>query len=264
MLNLGIEALSSFPQTAEPNLPGQLVGYAVGVILSFIFLALVIRPSETNKRLRYLALCGLVWNACGLSSYVVHIMGTSSWIEHLADVMKSGVGKLWPVTAVAVWLNNDALSPVRRKLGKWLLGFSVATGTLLFLAQFGWFWQMFDWDWRIFQDSAARYEFIHTCSDYYALAVVGSGAWLLLAGQVHSWFQKLAVTSILLGLTISRVCSVLHAHLMLPAGIDSVVVTLEQQSIILAVIGGVFYFARFRALDVFVKLSLRVRSEERR
>jgi two-component system LytT family sensor kinase len=51
---------------------------------------------------------------------------------------------------------------------------------------------------------------------------------------------------------------VLHAFFPIPLGVDSVVVTLEQQSIILAVIGGLFYFARFRALDVFVKISLRV------
>jgi two-component system LytT family sensor kinase len=88
--------------------------------------------------------------------------------------------------------------------------------------------------------------------------MVGGGAWLLLAGQVHGWFQKLAVTSILLGLIINTICTVLHAYFLLPLGVDSVVVTLEQQSIILAVIGGLFYFARFRALDVFVKLSLRV------
>jgi two-component system, LytTR family, sensor kinase len=250
--------MSIFPQTAEPSLAGQLVGYAVGMILSFIFLALVTRPSEMNKRLRYLALCGLVWNACGLTSNLVHITGTSSWIEHLADLMKSGVGKLWPVSAVAVWLNNDALSPTRRKLGRWLLGLSIATGTLLFLAQFGWFWQMFHWDWQILKDDAARYEFIRNCSAYNALAIVGGGAWLLLAGQVHGWFQKLAVTSILLGLIINTICTVLHAYFLLPLGVDSVVVTLEQQSIILAVIGGLFYFARFRALDVFVKLSLRV------
>jgi two-component system LytT family sensor kinase len=257
-VNLGIEALSIFPQTAEPNLAGQLVGYGVGTILSCLFLALVTRPSESNKRLRYLALCGLVWNACGLASYVVHVMGASSSIEYLADVTKFGVGKLWPVTAVAVWLNNDALSPTRRNRGKWLLGLSIATGTLLFLAQFGWFWQMFHWDWQILRDSAARYELIRNLGAYNALAVVGSGAWLLLAGQVHGWFQKLAVASILLGLTINTVCAALHAYLLLPHGVDSVVVTLEQQSIILAVIGGLFYFARFRALDVFVKLSLRV------
>jgi len=63
------------------------------------------------------------------------------------------------------------------------------------------------------------------------------------------------VTSILLGLIINTICAVLHAYFLLPLGVDSVVVTLEQQSIILAVIGGLFYFARFRALDVFVKLS---------
>jgi two-component system LytT family sensor kinase len=250
--------MSIFPQTAEPNLAWQLVGYGVGTILSFLFLALVTRPSETNKRLRYLALCGLVWNGCGLVTYVAHIMGASPWIEHLADVTKFGVGKLWPVSAVAVWLNNDALSPTRRKLGKWLLGLSIVTGTLLFLAQFGWPWQMFHWDWQILRDDAARYAFIRNCSAYNAFAVVGGGAWLLLPGQVHGWFQKLAVTSILLGLTINSVCAVLHAYLQLPPGVDSVVVTLEQQSIILAVIGGLFYFARFRALDVFVKLSLRV------
>jgi two-component system LytT family sensor kinase len=257
-VNLGIEALSIFPQTAEPNLAGQLVGYGVGTILSSLFLALVTRPSESNKRLRYLALCGLVWNACGLASYVAHVMGASSSIEHLADATKFGVGKLWPVSAVAVWLNNDALSPTRRKLGRWLLGLSIATGTLLFLAQFGWFWQMFNWDWRILQDSSARYDLIRNCSDFNALGVVGVGAWILLAGQVHGWFQKLAVASILLGLTISSLCAVLHTYFLLPLGVDSVVVTLEQQSIILAVIGGLFYFARFRALDVFVKLSLRV------
>ena len=257
-MNLGIEALSIFPQTAEPNLAGQLIGYGVGTILSSLFLALVTRPSESNKRLRYLALCGLVWNACGLASYVVHVIGASSSIEHLADVTKFGVGKLWPVSAVAVWLNNDALSPTRRKLGKWLLGLSIATGTILFLAQFGWFWQMFPWDWQILLDSTARYELIRNLAAYNALAVVGAGAWLLLAGQVHGWFQKLAVASILLGLTISSLCAVLHTYFLLPLGIDSVVVTLEQQSIILAVIGGLFYFARFRALDVFVKLSLRV------
>jgi two-component system, LytTR family, sensor kinase len=257
-VNLGIEALSIFPQTAEPNLAGQLVGYGVGTILSSLFLALVSRPSESNKRLRYLALCGLVWNACGLASYVVHVMGASSSIEHLADLTKFGVGKLWPVSAVAVWLNNDALSLTRRKLGKWLLGLSIATGALLFLAQFGWFWQMFPWDWQILRDSTARYELIRNLGAYNALAVVGAGAWLLLAGQVHGWFQKLAVTSILLGLTINTVCAALHAYLLLPLGVDSVVVTLEQQSIILAVIGALFYFARFRALDVFVKLSLRV------
>jgi len=257
-VNLGIEALSIFPQTAEPNLAGQLVGYGVGTILSSLFLALVTRPSESNKRLRYLALCGLVWNACGLASYVVHVMGVSSSIEHLADLTKFAVGKLWPVSAVAVWLNNDALSPTRRKLGKWLLGLSIATGALLFLAEFGWFWQMFPWDWQILRDGTARYGLIRNLAAYNALAVVGAGAWLLLAGQVHGWFQKLAVASILLGLTISSLCAMLHTYFLLPLGVDSVVVTLEQQSIILAVIGGLFYFARFRALDVFVKLSLRV------
>jgi two-component system LytT family sensor kinase len=245
----------------DPNLVGELVGYGVGAILALLLLMLVAHSSERKQTPRvFLAVCALVWNLGGLVRYGVIVAGgaNNDFALQLTNAVTFSIAGLWPVCAVAVWLDNDALSKVRRQLGTWLYGISIATGWLITLAQVGSIWIFLRPESGGFSREFLKSDFIRECSSYNALLIIGMSAWLLLRGQLVGWLQKLSVTAILLGVAISTASIVSHVFFHLPTSIDHAAVILKHQSLMLTVIGSLFYFARFRSLDVFVKLSLRV------
>jgi len=62
----------------------------------------------------------------------------------------------------------------------------------------------------------------------------------------------------ILGLSLSSASAILGAYVSLPPGMARAVRIARFQSIVLVVIGSLFYFSRFRAADLFAKWAVRL------
>jgi signal transduction histidine kinase len=184
--------------------------------------------------------------------------GNNKSLVDLTETVRFGIAGVWPMSLVAVWLEHDHLPARRRSLGRWLFRFSIATAILLFLAKFASLWIVP----RLHPDSILKNvlqsEIVNEGAAYNGLLVTAVGAWTLTRGQLHGWFQKLSVSAIFTGLSISTTSIILHDYVSLPPSIDSVVMVFKHQGFTLTVIGSLFYFARFRAADLFIKRTLRL------
>jgi hypothetical protein len=60
------------------------------------------------------------------------------------------------------------------------------------------------------------------------------------------------------GLFLSSVSAALDAYVFLPLALAHIIRIARFQSIVLVVIGSLFYFSRFRAADIFAKQAMRV------
>lgn len=246
-------------QVPDLNLIAQLVGYGIGAILSFFLLWLAARSSEKGRIPRIVfAGCALVWNLGSLIGYGVLIGGAGGSVFQLTETLKFATAGVWPASAVAVWLDNDALAFSRHRLGNKLFCLSIGTAILIFATQVGSLLVLPRLQPDAFLKNLLESSFVNEAASYNGFVVVTAGVWLLLRGQLQGWFQRLSVAAILGGLGLSVVSMILHNYFSIPSSLDAWAVVLKHQGITLALMGSLFYFARFRALDVFVKLSLRV------
>jgi two-component system LytT family sensor kinase len=252
----------SYPElSVVPGVVAELAGYAVGAVLSLLLLRLAGHSSDRrNTPQILLGLCALTWNLGGLVKYWAVITGAtrSAPAILLISAVTFSAAAFWPASGLAIWLDNASLSEDRLRSGKRLLRVSLASGALIALFQFAQVWSFFRPLHNSVLQEALQSDFIRRSTAYNAFLIFGAGAWLLVRGQPLGRLQKLSVAAVLVGITISSASIVARAFFHLPAPFHQAAVVLEHQSIILVVIGSLFYLARFRSLDVFVKWSLRV------
>jgi two-component system, LytTR family, sensor kinase len=99
---------------------------------------------------------------------------------------------------------------------------------------------------------------VHKALSYNGFLVIGAGVLLLVRNQGQGRFQQLATWTMLAGLSIGTASLVARDFFTLPPSIRSLLLLAKEQGVTLILIGSLFYFARFRAVDVFLKLSLRL------
>jgi two-component system, LytTR family, sensor kinase len=84
------------------------------------------------------------------------------------------------------------------------------------------------------------------------------GAFLLIRGRLKGASDRIYLVLTLVGLWGSTVAILLLEHASFPPRIESLLVIAKEQAPFLAVLGALFYFARFRSAGVLIKFSLRL------
>lgn len=236
-----------------------IVGCGVGAILALFLASMASRSQEKGRRARILyAACALVFCLCGVMAGAFSLTGKIPALSDATGMVRLTAAALWPMSAIGMWLDDDGLSAQRHRLGKFLFRFALLSAVLLVLAGVVTTWLVP----HLHADAVLRKVLlmhrVHGAASYSGFFAIGAGVWLLVRSRGQGRFQQFAVWTMLAGLSIGVASIVVCGLFALPPPTRSLVLLAKEQGVILILIGSLFYFARFRAADVFLKLSLRL------
>jgi two-component system LytT family sensor kinase len=252
--------MDALEQLSTVNLIAQAYGFAIGTVLATLLLILVWRSGGTDRRPRFLfAACILIANASGLAKNLVLALDASRATALAWQIRSIGfiAAAFVPLSIMIIWRDN-AVSRVRRKVGDVLVIYAASSGLLIATGlAFGTFVHAASLPASILgflrnQDSVGN------LAIYNGLLLVVLGAIFLLPGTLDDLTNRVAVALIVAGLALSSVSAVLDAYVSLPAALAHIFRIARFQSIVLVIIGSLFYFSRFRAADVFAKQAVRL------
>ena len=251
---------SAMVPLSTTELVGQTYGFAVGTTLAMLLLSLVHRSGGRDRSPRFLfAACILIANGAGLAKNIALLLGCThqcALVQQIRSVGFSAAAML-PLSFLMIWRDNAA-SNARRKVGDALVYYAASSGALIaLLLTLGAWGQTFHshegWQqWLLNQDSVGNLTF------YNGLALLVIGGIVLLPGTMNNITDRLAVTLMFTGLSLSSASAVLENHQSFPAALARILDVTKFQSVVLVVIGALFYFSRFRAADIFAKQALRL------
>jgi len=244
----------------EANILAQTFGFAIGTALSALLLILVYRSGGRSRGPRFLfAGCILIANSAGLLKNFAFLAdpSLSLIVEYRIRSIGFAAGALCPCGIVSVWRTN-ATSSFRRRAGNWLVRYAVISGALIAIAVIAGSW--------IFTQSMpipelhllANQDAIGNLAIYNGLAMLVLGGFVLLPGTLKGPTDQIAVALMITGLLVSAAgaAGMFFLH---PSGVVAHLAQVARfQSIILLVMGVLFYFSHFRAADVFAKFALRL------
>lgn len=237
----------------------RVVGCAVAAILALFLATLAWRSQEQGRGARILfAACALVFSICGVMNGAFALIGSTPELMDATGLVRLTAAALWPMSAIGMWLHDEGLPTRRRHLGNLLFHCATVTAGLIVLAGFATVWLVP----RLHADAALRdvllmYR-VHGAASYNSFTAIGAGVLLLVRKQEQGRFQRFSVWTMLAGLSIGAACIGACGSLALPPSTRSLVLLAKEQAVTVVLIGSLFYFARFRAVDVFLKLSLRL------
>ena len=195
-------------------------------------IGLVWRSGGTDSRPRFLfAACILIANGSGLTKNVALELGVPL---RSAAVWQIKSSRLYRGCDAAVehcdhiWRNNAA-SRVRRRMGDALAIYAASSGLLIGAVLALGTWTALHQD---FAGSLARI--------YNGLLVIVLGAIFLLPGTLDNVTDRVAVSLMMIGLSLSSASELLGAYVSLPAGMARAVRIARLQSLVLVVIGSLF------------------------
>jgi two-component system LytT family sensor kinase len=237
----------------------RVVSCGVGAILALFLASLASRSQEQGRRARILyATCALVFYICGVMNGGFALVASNATLIDMTGLLRLTAAALLPMTAIGMWLDDDSLSTQRLRFGKLLFRVATVSAVVIILVGVVTVWIVP----RLHADATLRSVLlmhrVHAAASYNAFAVIAVGVWLLVRKQGQGRFQQFAVWTMLAGLFIGTVSIVLCDFFAMRPTIRSMVLLAKEQGVTLILIGSMFYFARFRAVDVFLKLTLRV------
>lgn len=157
-----------------------------------------------------------------------------------------------PYCILLVW-ERDAVTEVRHRIGRYLALYACLSGLLIGIALILGAWASF-WlnrtptlQFLLNQDAVGNLTF------YNGLMLFLLGGLALLPGTLERTIDRVAVTLMLSGLLLSTVSTIVAMNVQPAGALTRILDVARFQSIILLVIGVVFYFSRFRAADIFAK-----------
>jgi two-component system LytT family sensor kinase len=101
-------------------------------------------------------------------------------------------------------------------------------------------------------------DFVGNLTIYNGLLLILLGAIFLLPGTLDNLTDRVAISLMIAGLFLSSLSAALDAYVSLPTTLAHIIRIARFQSIVLVVIGSLFYFSRFRAADIFAKQAMRL------
>src|ERR1700722_8012596 len=234
-------------QLSTASLAGQTYGFAIGTALAALLLVLVCRSGGVDRRPRFLfAVCILIANCSGLAKNIALLLGfshQSNLVQQIRSVGFSAAAML-PLSILVIWRNN-AISTARRRIGNALVYYAAVSGVLIAIALTGWTW-------------GHAHRSIANLTFYNGLLLIVLGGIVLLPGTLGNTLDRVAVTLMITGLSLSSAGAILDDFVSLPASFAPMIEMLKFQSTGLVVVGALFYFSRFRAADMFAKQALRL------
>jgi two-component system LytT family sensor kinase len=231
-------------------LVSELLGFGTGSVLSILLLLLARRAAHRSPGSTLLGLCALVWNIFGLLMILLILSGMpgNSLAVNLARSAYLSAGALFPVSFLRLWSRPLPAGSWQSRVNRWLNRIAnwdaVALVVLLFACPF------LESDW-------VRKETSHFCS-LNASILLTIGAFTLVRGRLRAAADRIYLTLTLLGLWAATVSIFTLEQFRVPSRLEMVLVVTAEQAPFLAVLGAMFFFARFRSSDVLIKWSLRV------
>jgi two-component system LytT family sensor kinase len=242
------------------ELVGQTYGFAIGTTLAMLLLSLVYRSGGRDRRPRFLfAACILIANGAGLAKNVALLLGcthTCVLVQQIRSVGFSAAAML-PLSIVMIWRDN-AVSNTRRKAGTALMYYAACSGFLIALSLILGAWGNTYFSRTPVLRPLQNHDLIGNLTFYNGLALIIAGGMALLPGTLNNITDRVAVILMVAGLTLSSASAVLENFHTIPAPLPRIVDVTKFQSVVLVVIGALFYFSRFRAADIFAKQALRL------
>ena len=247
-------------QLSTAGLIGQTYGFAVGTALATLLLVLVWRSGGTGRRPRFLfAACILIANVSGLAKNIALELNVSPKSLLAGQIRSIGfiAAAMLPLSIIIIW-KNDAVSRVRKTIGGALAIYAASSGLLIAgcLAVGSWLPAFISSDsmfhFLLDQDSVGN------LTIYNGLLLISLGAILLLPGTLDNLTDRVAISLMISGLFFSSVSAFLDVYVSMPTALTHVIRVARFQSVVLVIIGSLFYFSRFRAADIFAKQAMRL------
>jgi two-component system LytT family sensor kinase len=247
------------PRLASAWLPqdtvlfAQLAGYGFSVVLAVLLAALVWRDAGVGWRARVLfAVCGLAWTLGGLKQFALQAAGVpdSSAVAAWTLCVTYGAASVWPLALPLLWETHAKLSRREAAASAWLVRLATVTAIALIigfvLATHGFAIGISDQALRILVA--------------YNAAVVLAAATALVFRHLETRLERVAVLMMPLGPVLTILGHHAQAAGFLPAQLSAWAGVAAKQSILLTIIGALFYLGRFRGLDRFAKRALHIKA----
>jgi two-component system LytT family sensor kinase len=254
MNEVGIENASLLDPAADELLASNVVSAGIGIALSALLLLFILRSSRRGRSARLIfPSCALLWNLLSLvKGYGLAVgLSSGSLAAGLTEAFSTSVVAVWPLS-ILMW-RSDNLSLLRKRLGNWLIGIAVAIAMYFSGAAFLSVW--------LTHFGGAKHSFVFLREDltaYSGLAIMAAGACLFLPGLYRDRSSRVSILIIFSALGMACIGMVLHDYGHLPPALERLVVIFKTKSLNVMILGVLFYSARFRASDIFVRISLRV------
>jgi two-component system LytT family sensor kinase len=252
--------MGAMQQLSAAELIGQTYGFGIGTALAALLLVLVWRSGGTDRRPRFLfAACILIANSSGFAKNVALELGVSPQSALVGQIRSVGfmAAAMLPLSIVIIWSNN-AVSRVRRRIGDALVVYATSSGLLIAAGLALGTWILPSGSHGSVLRMLLKQDLVGNLTIYNGLLSILLGAIFLLPGTLDNLTDRVAVSLMIAGLSLSSVSAILDAYVSLPTAMARVVRIARFQSIVLVVIGSLFYFSRFRAADLFAKLAVRL------
>lgn len=252
--------MGALDQLSIAGLIGQTYGFAVGTALATLLVALVWSSGGADRRPRFLfAVCILIANLSGLAKNIALTLNVSPKSLLAGQIRSVGfiAAAMLPLSIMIIWRNN-AVSAMRRRIGNGLVVYALSSGLLI-----GGCLALGTWIPALLTSSSTfqlllNQDFVGNLTIYNGFLLILLGASFLLPGTLDNLTDRVAISLMTGGLFLSSLSAALEGYVSLPTTLAQVVRIARFQSIVLLLIGSLFYFSRFRAADIFAKQAMRL------
>jgi two-component system LytT family sensor kinase len=232
-------------------LVAELLGFGAGAVLSTLLALLVRRSPHNSPGTRLLVFCALLWNLAGLAMIVFILTGVPSRSPAigLAQTAHLSAGALFPISFLLLWSRPLPAGNWKTKVNTALLWVAAVNAVWLIASLFG---------------CMALPRWGLTRVAMYAVALNASilltiGGFTQASGRFSAAADRINLALTLIGIwACTAAIVVLDNVRMISPRWTPLLVIVKEQSPFLAVVGALFFFARFRSSDVLIKYSLRV------
>jgi two-component system LytT family sensor kinase len=235
----------------QTELLGQLVGYGFSVTLALLVATLAWQHPGSGRGARMLfAICAAAWALGGLTRHGLLAAGidAGSALDVWVECLIFSAASVWPISLSLLWNADVNLSERERAAASWLMRIAVATAVLLIGA---FLFYSFDASRRLADVN------LPILVAYNAAVILTAGS-LLMYRHLTSVKERVMIALIPLGPVLTVAMHNLNEADLVPTRWVATVEVLTMQSIILTILGGLFYLGRFRGVDRLAKLSLRI------
>jgi two-component system LytT family sensor kinase len=230
----------------------ELLGFGTGTVLSVLLFLLVRRSADRSPGPLLLAHSAILWNVFGLLAYIMILSGAprgvAPGLSGYARAISLTGGALFPIAFLQLWWRPLPETMWQARANRWLLELSRINAAwlipFLFLCP-------------ILPESGLSRFTMHAVS-WNAALLLTAGTLTQVRERPRAAGDRICVTLTLAGIWICTVAILLLDRIQFSPSAEAALVVAKEQSPFLAILGALFFFARFRSSDVLIKASLRV------
>ena len=228
----------------------ELLGFGTGTVLAVLLYLLVRRSAWRSPGTRLLTWSALLWNVFGLITYLMLLGGAQrgSWPFEMCHATYLSGGALFPVSFLQLWERPSYPASWRSRAARWLLEIARCSAALLIPLMFA----------CVLTPDRALNRFTTYAVTWNASILLTAGAFIQVKGRLKAASDRIYLTLTLVGVWACTASILLLDRTAFSPRVEAALVVAKEQSPFLAILGALFFFARFRSSDVLIKFSLRV------